>query len=159
MSIAAQITPSDVAPSSRLLHRYAAGLQLLELITQYDASGSDEDRALVVDLSLAASVISPFTAFVGLRPKDLGKREKVSVKIPLGIKKHMSVDYLDGLPFRSTPTPDSKLKGSSRFFAQIVYLNGSIVGISLNAVLEVRIGQTLNYLGFYLFRLQIGSLK
>ncbi|KAM7534573.1 hypothetical protein Aperf_G00000111989 [Anoplocephala perfoliata] len=97
-SIRAQITPSEVVPSSRLLHRYVAGLQLLELITQYDASGNDEDRALVVDLSMAASVITPYTAFVGLRPEDLGKRGKISVKIPLGIKKHMSVDYLDGLP-------------------------------------------------------------
>ncbi|VDL59464.1 unnamed protein product [Hymenolepis diminuta] len=109
MSIKAQITQSVVTPSSRLLHRYTAGLQLLELIDQYYASGSDEDRALIVNLSIEASVISPFTAFVGLRPKDLGNLERVSVKIPLGIKKHVSVDYLDGVPLRNPCVIDRSL--------------------------------------------------
>ncbi|VDO01484.1 unnamed protein product [Rodentolepis nana] len=101
MSIKAQITQSDVTPPSCLLHRYAASLQLLELLDHYYASGSDEDRELVVNLSIESSVISPFTAFVGLRPKDLGNLGKVSVKIPLGIKKHVSVDYLDCSPIRN----------------------------------------------------------
>nr|CUU99743.1 hypothetical transcript [Hymenolepis microstoma] len=101
MSVKAQVTPSEVTLPSRLLHRYAASLQLLELLDQYYASGSDEDRALIVNLSIEASVISPFTAFVGLRPKDLGNLERVTVKIPLGIKKHVSVDYLDCTPIRN----------------------------------------------------------
>ncbi|CDS43780.1 von Willebrand factor A domain containing protein [Echinococcus multilocularis] len=102
MTLTAAIPPSLSAvatgftSSQRLLHRYAASLQLTELIDRYGGSGSDEDRASVVDLSLAAGIISPFTAFIGLRPKQLQNRGKISVKIPLGVRKHMSVDCLDG---------------------------------------------------------------
>ncbi|EUB58054.1 von Willebrand factor A domain-containing protein 5A [Echinococcus granulosus] len=103
MTLTAAIPPSLSAvaigftSSQRLLHRYAASLQLTELIDRYGGSGSDEDRASVVNLSLAAGIISPFTAFVGLRPKQLQNRGKISVKIPLGVRKHMSVDCLDGV--------------------------------------------------------------
>lgn len=103
MTLTAAIPPPSSAvetgtPSSqRLLHRYTASLQLTELIDRYDGSGSDEDRASVVDLSLAAGIISPFTAFIGLRPRQLQNRGKISVKIPLGVRKHMSLDYLDGV--------------------------------------------------------------
>ena len=100
----AELAPTQLPPpSTGLLHRYAANLRLTELIDQYDASGSEEDRSAVVDLSLAASIISPLTAFVGLRPKELQNRGKISVKIPIGKRKHMSVDYLDGVPLCPPP--------------------------------------------------------
>ena len=88
----------STANSTRLLHQYAASLRLTELIDQYNTSESEEDRSEIVELSLASNIISPFTAFVGLRPKELQNTGKISIKIPIGRRKHMSVDYLDGVP-------------------------------------------------------------
>ncbi|KAL5964048.1 von Willebrand factor A domain-containing protein 5A [Taenia solium] len=119
MTLTAAIPPpSSVVetgfPSSRrLLHRYTASLQITELIDQYSGSGSDEDRASIVDLSLAAGIISPFTAFIGLRPKQLQNRGKISVKIPLGVRKHMSMDYLDGVALY--PSQERSLSLRPRF--------------------------------------------
>ncbi|VDM35318.1 unnamed protein product [Hydatigera taeniaeformis] len=43
--------------SQRLLHRYTASLQITELLDRYSATGSDEDRASIVDLPSKCSPI------------------------------------------------------------------------------------------------------
>ncbi|VDD79379.1 unnamed protein product [Mesocestoides corti] len=82
----------------RLLHRYAAKLQLYELLDRYADSSSDDDLQKIVDLSLSASVLSPFTAFVGLRPEELRDTGRISITTPIGIRRDTCADCLDGVP-------------------------------------------------------------
>lgn len=73
-----------------LLHRQAAKLQILELVDQHCVIAANDNeqvsaqlRQQIVDLSVSANVISPFTAFVGVNPDGQGGLHIFFVKLLL----------------------------------------------------------------------------
>ncbi len=99
MTLKSAVPPPEHANDSAVLHRYAAKLQLSELLDQYACSDGEDDelRRKIIDLSLAASILSPFTAFVGLNPEKVnGEKAKESIQIPIGVQRKPGMDCFDG---------------------------------------------------------------